>query len=343
MKHPAPAASAKPATAPPVPRHPPDVERLVKAIRGPKPPDFRDLCDTLGLSPTRTEEVIQKALALGVHVHVEHNHVGIRANYGTFANRVQHLHLPPLAGDEVKVAVISDTHFGSEHCLRDAIKNFIHTAYAEGVRIVLHPGDMLDGMYRHDAPGSQRYVGIDGQARDALDTLPELPGLIYIGITGNHDETFTKASGSSVGHFLENFFKGAGRYDLRFLGDRGASLVLHGTRIDLWHPLKGKGYADSYPLQRHISAMEPVRRPHILLTGHWHTFCYILDQGVHAFACPTFQGGGGSYGKAIGGAPDIGGLILRWRMSEDGTLRDLGLRYHVVHEEHMVHDVEGAR
>jgi hypothetical protein len=94
-----------------------------------------------------------------------------------------------------------------------------------------------------------------------------------------------------VGHFLENFFKGAGRYDLRFLGDRGASLVLHGTRIDLWHPLKGKGYADSYPLQRHISAMEPVRRPHILLTGHWHTFCYILDQGVHAFACPTFQGG----------------------------------------------------
>lgn len=324
------------------PQMPDDVRRLVKAIGGKRAPAFRDLCDALGLSPRDTEALITRAAAHSVHVHVEHNHVQIRPNYGTFASRIQRLHLPPLSGDEVKAAVISDTHFGSEHCQRDGLRHFLHTVYDQGIRDVFHPGDFLDGMYRHDAPGSQRYVGIDGQARDALDTLPHLPGLRYHCITGNHDETFTKACGASVGHYLRNFFLGAGRHDIRFYGDRGATLDFHGALVELWHPLSGPSYARSYKLQKHVENMSSVAKPNILLTGHWHTFCHLYTRDVQAIACPTFQGGGGSYGKALGGAPSIGGLVLHWRRNEDGTLRDFGLRYHVIHERHIVYATEAA-
>lgn len=334
MKHPAPA--------PAVPKLPPDVERLRKAIGKKDAPEFHDLCNALDMSPRKVEALIREAITLGVPVNVEHSHVSLRANLGSYTGQVQRLHLPALRGDEVKIAVVTDTHFGSEYCMREAMAGFIHRAYDEGVRQVLHVGDFLDGMYKHDAPGSQRYVGVDAQARDAMAVLPHLPGLTYHAITGNHDETFTKAAGVSIGPYMQNLFRAAGRPDLNFYGDRGALLNLHGTTIELWHPLSGIGYARDYKMRKHIEAMPSVCKPHLLLIGHWHTYCHIFTRDVQAIACPTFQSGGGSYGKAIGGAPSIGGLILSWQMTEDNTMREFAIKACWSYEHELVQSVEVA-
>jgi len=338
MKRPPPASSAKS----PGPRHPPDVQRLIKAIGGAHPPSFADLCDRLDLSPRRAGSLIDEARSLGVEVHVEHGHVGFVRNYGVQTSRVHRLHLPPLAGDTVEVAVISDTHFGSKYCLREALRDFIARAYDRGIRHVLHPGDLLEGMYRH-AFGELSHAGLEDQTRDAFESLPAHPGLHYHAITGNHDETFAKSSGMNVGRYIEGYFHKNGRHDLHFYGDRGAYLEMYGTLIHLWHPLGGVPYAKSYKLQRQASSYQSGFKPHIVLAGHWHTFCHVEEREVQAIACPTFQSGVTPFGRSLGTTPSIGGLTLRWQMTEDRTLRNFALTRHPYYDHEVIQEAEGVR
>lgn len=316
---------------------PADIEALSKAINKPNPPTFEDLCNALRLSPRDCTALIERARAKGINVHVEHNHVGIARNYGVYDDRVFRLSMDNASGDEVRIAVISDTHFGSKYCMRDAVKDFIHKVHAEGIRHVFHPGDFLEGMYKH-AFGELSHSGLEDQVADAIASLPHLPGLYYHCITGNHDETFAKASGLNIGRYITAAFRDAGRGDVRFYGDRGALIELadSGSLIELWHPLKGSGYAKDYPIRNHVAAASYLRKPHLLLIGHWHTYCHVYPRNVQAIACPTFQSGLTPYGRALGGAPSLGGLVLRWQMTEANTMRNFGVQWHQYHEHEMV-------
>jgi predicted phosphodiesterase len=286
------------------------------------PIDFHVLCDKLNLPPSKAQKVIDEAAKLGVKVHVEHNHVGIRLPEPN--DQLRSIGVTPVVGERQKVAVISDTHLGSKYCLREQLVEFIHYAYAQGVREILHPGDVLDGCYRHGM-WEVSHSGLDEQARDLLEVLPKLPGLSYHCITGNHDFTFTEQIGADVGNFLSNYFKENGREDLHFYGNRGAFIKIRGAVVHLWHPKSGAGYARSYAIQKHIEKYSSGEKPNILLTGHWHVFCHVYERGVHGIACPTFQGGGSAFSKSLGGAPAIGGLILSWDVTKDGTLRSFVL------------------
>jgi calcineurin-like phosphoesterase family protein/biotin operon repressor len=313
---------------------PSDIEKLVKLTRK-TPPSFEALCDKLNLSPKKARDLIEKARAQGVQIHVENNHVGIK---GWYEDKVHTLSPAPLAGARKMVAVISDIHLGSKYCLRSALRDFVEHAYAQGVREVLCPGDVLDGMYKHGVFEVSR-VGIADQAEDLREVLPELPGLTYHMITGNHDFTFTEASGVDVGAYLVNHFVQKGRKDLFCYGDRGAFLRIHGAVVHLWHPRSGTSYARSYALQKHVEKYTSAEKPHILLAGHWHIYCHVYEREVHAIACPTFQGGGSAFSKSLGGAPAIGGLILSWQMTKAGTIRSFGIQVHSYPEREVVQTV----
>lgn len=320
---------------------PDDVLRLTKAIAGSNPPTFEDLCNTLALSPKACRALMDKARGLGVAVHVEHGHVGILRNYGLHTDRVHRLHLPPLKGNEAVVAVISDTHFGSKYCLREAISDFIAKAYAQGIRHVLHPGDLLEGMYKH-AFGELSHSGLEDQTRDAFESLPQHPGLHYHAITGNHDETFAKASGLSIGRYIEAYFHSHGRYDLHFYGDRGAYLDVYGALVHLWHPTGSTGFTKSYKLQRLAGSYASGFKPNIVLAGHWHTFCHVEEREVQAIACPTFQSGQSPFGRSLGTTPAIGGLILRWQLTAAGTMRDFALTRYPYHDTDITQTMRGG-
>lgn len=278
---------------------------------------FTTLCDKLDLSPARAKALVEEARAKKIDVHVEHDHVGIRSKASDA--HVQEVGIAPVVGKRQKIAVISDTHLGSKYCLGKQLREFIEYAYAQGVREILHPGDVLEGMYRH-ATFETSHVGIEDQARALYETLPHLPGLNYRCITGNHDFTFTESAGVNVGERLRDYFRARGRKDLHFYGDRSAFLKVKGAVVHLWHPRTGTSYARSYQLQKTIEKYGIIK-PQILLAGHWHIFCQVYERGVHALACPTFQGGGSAFSKSLGGAPAIGGLILSWDLTEHGTIR----------------------
>jgi len=250
--------------------------------------------------------------------------------------------VPPTVGKRARVGVISDTHLGSKYCLRAQLKDFIHYAYSTGVREILHPGDWVDGCYRHGL-WELTHHGLDEQVQDLFETLPQLPGLTYHGILGNHDGTFAETIGVDVGDFMVSNFAAKGRRDVKIYGSRGAMLRLHGAVIHLWHPRSGTSYARSYQLQKMIEKYSAGEKPHVVLAGHWHIFCHVEERGVHAVACPTFQGGGSAFGKSLGGAPAIGGLILEWEMTAGGTMRGFSLERRTYFERERIHPVEESR
>lgn len=284
--------------------------------------NFSDLCDKMDMSPTKLKTLIAQAKEQGMRLNVENNHVGIQ--HPKEDERVKNVGVAPVVGERQKVAVISDTHLGSKYCLREQLREFIHYAYSQGVREILHPGDWVDGDYRH-GKFEMSHMGLDDQAQDLFEVLPQLPGLTYHGITGNHDYTFTEQSGISVGQFLSNYFRERGRNDIHFYGDRSAFLKIRGIVVHLWHPRSGVSYARSYALQKQIEKYPVGAKSHVLIAGHWHVFCYVEERGVHAIACPTFQGGGSAFGKSLGGAPAIGGLLLSWDITGNGTMRSFVL------------------
>lgn len=305
----------------------PRLERLAK-VAGKNGISLEELCNQLDLSPHKTRALVEDARNQGINIRVEGNLIGVRE-----ADPISHVVESGIAptGDLQKVAVISDTHLGSKYCMRGALKDFIHNAYAEGVREILHPGDIVDGDYRH-AKFEMSHMGLDDQAQDLFDTLPRLPGLTYHAITGNHDGTFADASGINVGGYLEGYFSKRGRHDLRVYGNRGAFIRIRGAVVHLWHPRSGTSYARSHQIQKLIEKYSSGEKPHILLAGHWHIFCHILERGVHGIACPTFQGGGSAFSRSLGGAPAIGGLMLSWRLTREGTMRDFSLGYRSYYE-----------
>ena len=290
------------------------------------PVTLEEVCDKLGLTPGKAKKFIEEAIKSGIKVKVNLGHVGM--DYGSQSTKSHGVSLldpmptdnvAPTVGYKKKVAVISDLHSGSKYCLRAQIKEFIHYAYGEGVRTILIPGDVLEGCYRH-AAFELTHVGLDDQTRDLIETLPQLKGLSYHAITGNHDFTFTEKIGVDVGSHITWAFKKAGRNDITFYGDRSAFLEVEGATFHLWHPCRGVGHTKSYQLQKQIERYTALK-PQVLLTGHWHIYCEVYERGVHGIACPTFQGGGSAFGKSLGGSPAIGGLILSWTQTAEGHMR----------------------
>lgn len=307
--------------------------RLFEATRK-APVAFVDLCDAFDLSPWRMRELVDGAKASGLHIRVEHDRVAFKAPGPDSSVRQV---VPPVVGEPQSVAVISDLHFGSKYCLVDRLADFIDYAYARGVREVLCPGDLLDGNYVGHGLFELSHVGLEHQADALSSMLPLRKGMRYHAILGNHDLTFTEQNGANVAHALE-----ARRRDLKIYGNRGAKLAIGGAVVELWHPKGGGSYAKSYRLQKRLESYSGGEKPSILLAGHFHQYCALYERGVHALLCPAFQGGGSAYGRAIGGAPALGGLILSWGLTEHGTLRDFLIQYRAYFEVEKPVRVESA-
>jgi len=298
-----------------------DLAPLVKALS--KSPTFEQLCDSMGMSPSATRGLIARAKESGIAVKIGHGHVGIGFDDN---DDIHQAGPPPTVRGVFRVGVISDLHLGSKYCLRKEIADCVARIYKSGARDVLIPGDLLDGCYRH-GEFELRYSGLEDQTKDLFNTLPRFDGLKYHAITGNHDFTFTEKTGVDVGAHITGYFSSRGRSDIKFYGDRAATLRIGGTTVRLLHPCGSCSYAVSYKLAKFVEAFSSAEKPGVLLVGHYHRSCYIYTRGVHTIACPTLQGPGSAFGKSLGLGPQaIGGLLLSWRLTKFQTLREFNIR-----------------
>jgi predicted phosphodiesterase len=295
-------------------------DALIKLTRHPM--RFTELCDRLDLSPRRCQALIDEARAAGLYVDVNHEHVGMRVPEPDMAATPQ-IGPAPVVGGRHTIAVSSDWHFGSRYCMRSHLRETIHMAYEAGARQILCAGDILDGAHP-DRIHELSHYGMDEQTDDAFETLPQLPGLTYHAITGNHDSWYTRARGVNIGEFIEARFRRRGRTDLHIYGPARKTLLVGSIKVELWHPGKWKGnaYAGSYKLERHIdTAYEAGSKPQILVVGHLHRYIKIRRRGIHALLAPCFQAPESEFSKELGGAVANGGLILSWELTADNTIR----------------------
>jgi UDP-2,3-diacylglucosamine pyrophosphatase LpxH len=234
--------------------------------------------------------------------------------------------IKPCTGNRFRLGVCSDLHFGSKYCMREQLADYAQQAYVSGVRAFVVAGDLLDGCYRHGV-WELSHHGWDEQARDALESLPQLDGAAWYFIDGNHDGTFWDQTGAVSGERLQDYFAQRGRDDLIYLGHRegNVKLRLAGVRrpvhVQLWHPKPGKAYALSYQLQKRIEAYAPGTKPDVLIAGHWHTCVYLETRGIHSLAAGCFQSPESAFARSLAGGVSCGGWVLSWECTAAGTMR----------------------
>ena len=192
-------------------------------------------------------------------------------------------------GTSHKFGLVSDTHFGSLFADKALLKYAYEVFAEEGVKTVLHAGDLMDGMRMYKGQEFElECQGADSQVALVVDQYPKQKGITTYFITGNHDRSFWKLSGTEVGDKVASQ-----RPDMVHLGHQEADIKIGEgeavATIRLSHPDGGTAYAISYKIQQYINALPSGTKPDLLLTGHYHKTEELYYRGVIAYQAGTTQ------------------------------------------------------
>ena len=221
--------------------------------------------------------------------------------------------------EEIKIAVIGDTHFGSKYTQFQHLNNFYDICQAEGVKDVYHVGDLTDGLKMRPGHEYDLYVtSADDMIDDVVEHYPKREGIITHYITGNHDASIYKHVGYDIGRAINQR-----RDDMDYLGRDCAVINLtdHCT-LELRHPWDGTAYALSYKPQKMIEAMESDSKPNILAIGHYHKAEYLFYRNVHAIQTGCFQGQT-PFTRGKGISVNLGGWIITIKVLENGHIKSI--------------------
>jgi len=234
-------------------------------------------------------------------------------------------------GDEITFGVVSDTHLGSTHCALDMLENAYDLFEQEGVKHVLHAGDLTEG------PGNRGYRG---HSNDVLDSCQDWRGLeAYVSETyprrknlttycisssKSHDGWEYNASGrcptADVCNGRSDIKPLKARDDMEWLGHDCADFRIGGLLTRLLHPDGGSAYAASYKAQKFIEAMPGGTKPHLLFIGHFHSYCTVRVRNVIGINVPGMQWSTPLFIR-YAKEPTVGALLIRARLDAEGSLR----------------------
>ena len=220
-------------------------------------------------------------------------------------------------GGKVRIALVSDTHFGSKFQQITALRDFYKYADAQGVQAFLHGGDMLEGIHQahRDAAYEQYAHGVDAQVKACVNGYPHsVNGPTYF-VDGNHDSWAFENVGVTTGTMLADK-----RDDFRYLGYHSAFVEIGQVRILIQHGSRGgSSYAKSYKIQKLVEGLSDTERSatDLALFGHWHNDAYIgRYMGVFSYMLSCFKGQD-RFLRSLGKNPTIGGMVLELEFTRD--------------------------
>jgi predicted phosphodiesterase len=192
-------------------------------------------------------------------------------------------------GKHAKFGVISDTHIGHKCFDEELFVRAFKYFQKEGVHIVYHPGDILEGMSRREGHIYELdEVGFQNQINYAEQLLGMSGNKIHLfAITGNHDDWFMKKNnaGINVGEELERRLE-----NFHFLGRNEADVKLQDNVVmKLFHPNDGSAYAPGYKLMKLAESFGGGEKPQILLQGHYHKALYMFNRNIHMYESGTIM------------------------------------------------------
>jgi len=221
-------------------------------------------------------------------------------------------------GEQLRIAIFSDTHLGHAQSAKEELQYFVHEAYRQGVRDIFFVGDLVEGHYMSIRPTSIKEleaIGFDDQIDLAAETLPRLDGLTYHMISGNHDGTFSRNAFANPVKTLARE-----RDDVKFLGHNFAKVWLN-DKIDitLVHPTDGIGQNYSLKMRQHIDRARTEKLSKFIFMGHYHKFDHTFYRGINGWIMPSFV----RYSHFMDDknlASIIGGIILTINTNDEGDL-----------------------
>jgi predicted phosphodiesterase len=226
--------------------------------------DLSELADLIAEGPSGQEKIKKQKAAIDA----------LQETLMLIVKRVRPYEVPIKTKDNtIKFGVIGDTHIGSMYQRTDALKLFYERCSSEGVRQILHVGDVVDGwrVYRgHEFELQPDARSWPGQRSMFSEAFPRIQGVETIFISGNHDASFKNLIGMVVGDELQRV-----RPDFKFIGQDVGDVILKAAngdslKVRLVHPGGGTAYALSYKLQKFIEAIPGGEKPDLLCLGHYH-------------------------------------------------------------------------
>jgi UDP-2,3-diacylglucosamine pyrophosphatase LpxH len=223
-----------------------------------------------------------------------------------------------LPTQEIKVAIVSDTHLGNKNEALNELIEFYDYAAKQGVHMFLHVGDISDGYYmnRPTSIFEQHSVGFQNQLDYIAKVYPKVEGLKTYLITGNHDFSHTRNGAANIGEVLTRY-----RDDIVYLGHNFGQVEINGVVISMIHPVDGSSKVWSHKLQEVIDR-NPQRRGDIMLIGHYHKHLYMHYKDVYGFLVPSFENIT-EFMTDNNLTSEVGGLILTLKFNEDESLQSI--------------------
>lgn len=260
-----------------------------------------ELANELDVSPNRVKDTVSDLHSRGYVINVEDDAVSLRIEDSPikkidvskfFSGKPDKVYLikdgerVEVDGFNYKFGAIADTHLGSKYERLDVLHNLYDIFEKEGVKIVLHGGNYVDGEFRFNKLETKTH-GFDEMIDYFLRNYPKRKGIKTLFISGDdHEGWWTQDKGIDPGKVIEERQSKYGRDDLVYLGYQEANLELRtkggSALLKLLHGGKGTSYADSYRTQKMTEAFQEGEKPHILLVGHYHKALYHTPRGVHA-------------------------------------------------------------
>lgn len=276
---------------------------IIRALEIPR--SLNEISQLTGIGKREVRDRLNSLKEAGYDIRKEGKHYFIE-KHGYSKDNDYELSLP----EYFKIGIVSDTHIGSKQSRIDALNDFYDYAKREGVMIMLHAGDLIDGVGVYSGQESNLAAfTLEDQVELAITTYPK-NGLETLMISGNHDlKQYQKGrSPDPVKLFSDK------RPDIQYLGKFHARIVLEDSiiYIDLIHPSYGSAYAVSYHIQKYIERIKPGEKPNILVWGHQHDAMYIFYRNIHTVKAGSFQDQT-EYSLRKGLYTTIGGWIIEGR------------------------------
>jgi hypothetical protein len=204
-----------------------------------------------------------------------------------FENRVPKTLKLNLGGSRLYTfGLIGDTQFNSKYTQITYLRQFYDLCERREIPDVFHTGDIDEGEQMRVGHQYECYrQGADEHVYEIVERYPRRTGIKTRFITGNHDASIFKRSGTDIGKSIAEK-----RSDMVYLGRDVAKIeITPNCILELRHPWDGTAYALSYRIQKMIEAMEADSKPNILAIGHYHKLEYLFYRNVHCFQTGCFQ------------------------------------------------------
>lgn len=275
-------------------------KRLLKILQE-RRVTFDTLVESLNSTPDETKSLLESAINSGVKVDMKSNSDGqLMYHVSVLPERGNRFLISEANGKDqnLRFAAGSDFHFASNYHLPKSWHEDMSRLEDRGTTLVLVAGDIVDG--RDIYKGHNENVSttsVDGQTDIAAKAFQKHKGLMFYGIAGNHDFSFTQRDGIKPLALIE-----AKAPNFKNVGDLRADLTIDGVTIRLLHGAGGRAYARSYPSQTYLrdyfggaSQDEMKHLPQIIVLGHYHTLYNGFDHGIHILQPGSFQDGDNEY------------------------------------------------